>query len=66
MPAAKPHIVELKSSDPIVLLPLKQYEAMVALIEDLEDKAALYSRKSEENIPWEAVDKRFNKKFGTR
>ena len=60
------HSLELKSKNPLVVLPLKQYELLLEYIEDLEDKAALLTRKSEEDIPWSAFEKKFKKKFGAK
>jgi len=56
--------IELKSNDPFVVLPLKQYESMLEYIEELEDRAAIHARKDEEEVPWEDVMKKFTKKFG--
>jgi len=64
--ANSPFSIELKSKNPVVLLPLKQYETMLAYIEDLEDKIAIRSRKDEENIPWGDTEKKFTKKFGAK
>ncbi|MCF8257344.1 MAG: hypothetical protein K9J06_07310 [Flavobacteriales bacterium] len=62
----KTHTLELKSKDPFVVLPLKQYESLLEHIEELEDRAALLTRKSEEDVPWEDFEKKFKKKFGSR
>lgn len=64
--ANSPFSIELKSKNPMILLPLKQYETMLEYIEDLEDKIAIRSRKDEENIPWSHTEKKFNKKFGIK
>ena len=64
--ANNPYTLELKSKSPFVVLPLKQYEKLVEYIEDLEDKAALLTRKPEENVSWANVEKKFNKKFGVK
>ncbi len=64
--ANTPFSIELKSKDPMVLLPLKQYETMLEYIEDLEDKIAIRNRKDEESIPWRDTEKKFDKKFGSK
>lgn len=64
--ANSPFSIELKSKNPMILLPLKQYETMLEYIEDLEDKIAIRSRKDEENILWSNTEKKFNKKFGIK
>jgi hypothetical protein len=58
--------LELKSKNPFVVLPLKQYQSLLDYIEELEDRAAISSRKSEEDVPWTVAEKKFNKKFGAK
>lgn len=60
------HTLELKSKNPLVVLPLKQYEMLLEYIENLEDKAALLTRKNEDDIPWNVFEKKFKKKFGPK
>ncbi len=64
--ANTPFTLELKSKNPFVVLPLKQYEKLMEYIEDLEDKAALLTRKPEEDVAWTNIEKKFNKKFGAK
>ena len=52
--------------EPMVVLPLRQYETMVSYLEDMEDRLAIRERANEKNIPWETVEKKFKKKFGVR
>lgn len=56
--------VNLKSQDPFVVLPLERYESLLNQIEELEDKMALITQRNEEEIPWDRVEKKFEKKFG--
>ena len=60
------YTVELKSKSPVVVLPLKQYESMLEHIEDLEDQAAVILRKEEENVAWEVVEKKLNKRLNAK
>ena len=46
------YTLEVKGKTPFVVLQLKQYEAMLEYMEELEDRADLRDRKEEENIPW--------------
>lgn len=60
------YTLELKSKNPMVVLPLKEYELLIEYIEELEDKAALLLRQDEKNVAWEEVEKKFNKRFGSK
>jgi hypothetical protein len=45
-----------------VLLPYKRYEKLIEHIEDLEDIKAAKEVEHEEDIPWEEVKKKLDKK----
>jgi hypothetical protein len=62
----KTQTIEMKSNAPFVVLPLKQYESMLDYIEELEDRAAIQSRKEEEDVPWKSVMEKFTDKFGSK
>ena len=46
----------------MALLPMKQYQALLEYLEDMEDRLAVKERKGDEMIPWETVKKEIKKK----
>ena len=49
--------------EPMVVLSLRQYEALMDYLEEMEDLNDLKHRMREENISQKEVDKKFRKKF---
>lgn len=56
------HLRESNFKEPMVFFPLRQYEALVEYLEDMEDRLAVKERASEGNIPWEKVKKDIRRK----
>ena len=48
----------------MALLPMKQYEALLEHIEEMEDRIAVKERAGDATIPWEEVKKEIRKKVG--
>ncbi|MEK6616053.1 MAG: hypothetical protein AABZ32_08085 [Bacteroidota bacterium] len=48
--------------EPMVLFSLRQYEALVEYLEDMEDRLAIKERANEDNISWEEIKKDIRKK----
>jgi hypothetical protein len=55
-------IKQARFKETMVMMPLRQYEALMEYLEDLEDAFAVKERANEENIPWEEVKKEIRKK----
>ena len=51
-----------KYQEAMALLPMKQYEALLEHLEEMEDRLAVKEREGEETIPWEEVKKEIRKK----
>ncbi len=51
-----------KHQEAMALLPMKQYQALLEYLEDMEDRLAVKERKGDEMIPWETVKKEIKKK----
>jgi hypothetical protein len=51
-----------KYQEAMALLPMKQYEALLEHIEEMEDRLAVRERANDETIPWEEVKKEIRKK----
>ena len=49
---------------PMVIFPLKQYEALMEYIEEMEDRLDIKERADEPTMSQEEVDKLFKLKFG--
>lgn len=60
------NLKDTQFKEPMVVLPLQQYEALMEYLEDLEDRFAVIERANDENIPWEKVEKKFKKKFSVK
>ena len=56
----KQYIVSEKGQRTAILLPLKEYQA---LLEDLEDLALIAERKDEPTVPFEVVKKKLERKW---
>lgn len=57
-------IKAIKTKEPVVVLNVREYEALIEYLEDLEDRVAVKERSGEADIPQQEVEKRFRKKFG--
>jgi len=55
--------IEVKGSNPFVVLDLKKYQAMVEQIEDMKDRLAMQSRVDDEDVSWEDTEKKLIHKF---
>ena len=51
-----------KYQEAMALLPMKQYEALLEHIEEMEDRLAVKERANDETISWEEVKKEIRKK----
>jgi len=60
------HIKEAKYKEPMVVLPLRQYETLIEYVEDMEDRIAIRERANDENISWEEVKKEIKKKLAKK
>ena len=60
------HLKDQEFKEPMVVFPLKHYEALMEYIEDIEDRLSLLERKSEPTISQEEVEENFKKKFGNK
>ncbi len=60
------HLNETGFKEPMVIFPLKQYENLMEYLEDIEDRLSIMERINEPTISQEEVEKKFNKKFGTK
>jgi hypothetical protein len=48
----------------MVIFPLKQYEALIEYLEDIEDRLSIVERVNEPAVSQVEVEKSFKKKFG--
>jgi len=55
-----------KYQEAMALLPMKQYEALLEYLEDMEDRLAVKEREGEEMIPWEKVKKEISSRYRLR
>ena len=46
-----------KHQEAMALLPMKQYNALLEYLEEMEDRLAVKERAEDETIPWEEVKK---------
>ena len=53
-------------TEPMVVLPLKQYESLMDYIVEIEDRLAIIERNDEPTISQEEVEERFTVKFGRK
>ncbi len=60
------YLKEAKFKEPMVVIPLRQYEALIEHMEDLEDSFAVRERADEKNIPWAQVKKDIKKKLSKK
>jgi len=60
------HLKEPGFKEPMVIFPLKQYEALMEYLEDIEDRLSVKERINEPVISQKEVDNKFNKKFGNK
>ncbi|MEI8204458.1 MAG: hypothetical protein WCH34_15660 [Bacteroidota bacterium] len=60
------HLKDTEFNVPMVIFPLKQYEALMEYIEDIEDRLSVIERINEPNVSQEEVDEKFNLKFGNK
>jgi hypothetical protein len=51
-----------KYQEAMALLPMKQYQALLEYLEEMEDRVAVKEREGDELIPWEKVKKEIKKK----
>jgi hypothetical protein len=51
-----------KYQEAMALLPMKQYEALLEHLEDMEDRLSVRERENDKMIPWEEVKKEISKK----
>ena len=51
-----------KYQEAMALLPMKQYQALLEYLEEMEDRVAVKEREGDEMIPWEKVKKEIKKK----
>lgn len=56
----------IKTKEPVVVMNVREYEALIEYLEDLEDRVSVRERAKEPNIPQEEVEKQFRKKFGKK
>ena len=64
--ASSSYTIELKGEKPFVVIRLKQYEAMLEYMDELEDRADIKERSIEENILWPEVKKAIKKKLSKK
>ena len=57
------YLKEANFKEPMVMLPLRQYEALMELLEEAEDLFDLRKRAGEKNVSHQEVEKKFKKKF---
>jgi len=50
----------------MVIFPLKQYEALMEYLEDIEDRLSVKERLNEPTLSQEKVEEYFTKKFGKK
>jgi len=50
----------------MVIFPLKQYEALIEYLEDIEDRLSIQERLNEPTLSQEKVEEYFTKKFGDK
>lgn len=60
------HLKEKNFKEPMVIFPLKQYEALMEYLEDIEDRLSVIERVNEPTVSQEEVEKSFSKKFGNK
>lgn len=60
------HLKEHGFKEPMVIFPLKQYETLMEYLEDIEDRLSVKERINEPTLSQEEVEKKFNKKFGSK
>jgi len=65
-PSEKPIFKVEELKQPMVIFPLKQYEALMEYIEDMEDRLVIIERAGEPTLTQEEVDKLFKLKFGNK
>jgi len=51
-----------KYQEAMALLPMKQYQALLEYLEDMEDRLAVRERAGDKMIPWEEVKREIKKK----
>jgi hypothetical protein len=57
------YIKDTNFKEPMVMLPLKQYEALIEYLEEAEDLLDIKKRRHEKNVSRDAVEKKFKRKF---
>ncbi len=57
------YLKEARFKEPMVMLSLSQYEALMEYIEDAEDIIAIRNRANEETISSSEFEKKFKRKF---
>ncbi len=57
------YTIEVKGNNPFIVLDLKDYRAMIELIEDMKDRLAIQSRSDDEDVRWEDTEKILVEKF---
>jgi len=60
------NIKETGFKEPMVIFPLKQYEALIEYLEDIEDRLSIQERLNEPTLSQEKVEEYFTKKFGDK
>lgn len=60
------HLRKSEFKEPMVIFPLKQYETLMAYLEDIEDRLSVIARVNEPTISQKEVEKKFNAKFGKK
>ena len=60
------NIKETEFREPMVIFPLKQYEALIEYLEDIEDRLSIKERLHEPTLSQEKVEEYFSKKFGKK
>ncbi len=60
------NIKETEFREPMVIFPLKQYEALIEYLEDIEDRLSIKERLNEPTLSQEKVEEYFSKKFGKK
>ena len=60
------NIKETGFREPMVIFPLKQYEALMEYLEDIEDRLSVKERLNEPTLSQEKVEEYFTKKFGKK
>lgn len=59
-------IREAHFKETMVMMPLRQYDALLEYLNDMEDRMAIAERANEPEVPWAEVKKKLKKKLNSR